>query len=114
LTGRGSDASQALGAAIEAYRGALRLRPDALDAKWNYELANRKRGGGGGGGGGSGSSNASANPQPGGESPPKPSSGLDQRQAEQILNSAERDERDVQARKQRETQPTPPPGGKDW
>lgn len=34
---------QQLGAAIEAYKHALRLAPDDVDAKWNLELAQRKR-----------------------------------------------------------------------
>ncbi|HEX6536525.1 MAG TPA: VWA domain-containing protein [Gemmatimonadaceae bacterium] len=115
---KGSDAEQALASAVDAYKRALRLRPGEHDAKWNYELANRQRkrsGGGGGGGGGGGAQQpqrpSSANaPNP----TPRPNAGLDQRQAEQILNSAEREEKDVQARKQRENQPSRPPGGKDW
>ncbi len=39
---------------------------------------------------------------------------LDKRQAEQLLSSAQREERDVQAKKQRENQPERPPAGKDW
>ena len=35
-------------------------------------------------------------------------------QAEQILASAAREERDVQAKQQRKTRAAPPPGGKDW
>ncbi|HEX2781469.1 MAG TPA: hypothetical protein VHM30_18340, partial [Gemmatimonadaceae bacterium] len=48
------------------------------------------------------------------EPQPQPAGSLGQQRAEQILNSAARDERDVQARKQREGQPASPPGGKDW
>ena len=43
---------------------------------------------------------------------PQDQGGLDQRQAEALLNSAAREERDVQGRKQR--QGRTPPGGKDW
>ena len=116
---KGEDAAQAYAAAVDAYKRALRLRPDERDAKWNYELANQKRkqsgsGGGGGGGGGGGPQPQRPKPQSAPEQSPRPSSGLDQREAEQLLNSAEREEREVQARKQRENQPTPPPGGKDW
>ena len=39
---------------------------------------------------------------------------LDKRQAEQLLSSAQREERDVQAKKQKENQPERPPAGKDW
>jgi Ca-activated chloride channel homolog len=35
--------AQLLDAAIEAYRGALRIAPDDTDAKWNLELALRER-----------------------------------------------------------------------
>ena len=37
-----------------------------------------------------------------------------ERQAEAILNSAARDEQEVQGRKQRVNQPDTPPRGKDW
>ena len=39
---------------------------------------------------------------------------LGRQQAQEILNSAARDERDVQGRHQDQNRPTPPPGGKDW
>ena len=45
---------------------------------------------------------------------PKPQPTLAQRQAEQLLGSAEREERDVQSKKQKQNRPEPPPGGKDW
>jgi Ca-activated chloride channel family protein len=109
-------AEQAFGAAVEAYKRALRLKPAELDAKWNYELANRQKkqhsGGGGGGGGGAPPPNAPQSPQA--QPTPRPAGGLDPRQAEQILNSAAREERDVQGKKQRQNQPERPPGGKDW
>ncbi|MBL0939985.1 MAG: VWA domain-containing protein [Gemmatimonadaceae bacterium] len=107
--GRAAPANEAdryLAAARAAYRDALMDRPGHADAKWNYELALRKnppQGGGGGGGGGGDQ-----------QSPPEPQNeaGLDQRQAEALLNSAAREERDVQGKKQR--QGRTPPGGKDW
>lgn len=107
------DAEALLGAARSAYRALLADRPPDDDAKWNYELALRKSppqgsGGGGGGGGGGGSQNQDKQ-----EQDPEVSSGLDQRQAEALLNSAAREERDVQGRRQRQGR-TPPPGGKDW
>ena len=48
------------------------------------------------------------------QQPQNPSGGIDRQQAEQILNSAEREERDVQAQQQAQNQPARPPGGKDW
>ena len=48
----GDAASQAFAAAVEAYKRALRARPDEMDAKWNYELARRRQQSSGGGGGG--------------------------------------------------------------
>jgi Ca-activated chloride channel family protein len=103
------DAEQQLAAARAAYRALLMDRPGYLDGQWNYELALRKTpppNGGGGGGGGSGNNQNNDQPQPQGQG------GLDQRQAESLLNSAAREERDVQGRRQR--QGRTPPGGKDW
>jgi Ca-activated chloride channel family protein len=103
-------ASEPLDAALAAYKKVLLLRSDDLDAKWNYELALREQQRGGGGGGG-GQSNPSPAPQ---TQAPRPSGGLGNRQAEQLLGSAAREERDVQAKRQRQTRVEPPPGGKDW
>ena len=103
-------ASEPLDAALAAYKKVLLLRPDDLDAKWNYELALRKKQQGGGGGGG-GESNPSPSPE---SQSQRPSGGLGERQAEQLLGAAAREERDVQAKRQKTTQSNPPPGGKDW
>jgi Ca-activated chloride channel family protein len=85
-------------------REALMLQPTSARAKWNLELAVRRRppppppSGGGGG---------SPPPPPSGEGgpppPPEPrsSSTLTPGQAEQILNSVEREERETRARHQR-------------
>ena len=104
------EADQQLAAAKTAYRAFLLERPGYADAKWNYELALRKQppqsGGGGGGGGGGNNQNNDQQPQP------QSQGGLDQRQADALLNSAAREEKDVQGRKQR--QGRVPPGGKDW
>ncbi len=101
-----------LDAALAAYRKALLMRHDDLDAKWNYELAlHAKQNGGGGGGGGQNQSNPSPSPQ---AQAPAPSGGLGMNQAEQILASAAREERDVEAKQQRKTRSTVPPNGKDW
>ena len=118
LAARGDSAAPALDAAIAAYKQVLLMRSRDVDAKWNFELALRKKKQGGGGGGGGGDQQ-NPNPKPDPTAPPKepqpqPAGSVGQQRAEQILNSAARDERDVQARKQREGQPATPPGGKDW
>jgi len=109
-TPQNPEAEAAFAAARAAYRAFLTDRPSDADAKWNYELALRKppppQGGGGGGGGGGDSQNDKQDEQP------QNQGGLDQKQAEALLNSAAREERDVQGRKQR--QGRTPPGGKDW
>ena len=87
----------------------LQLRPQEVAAKWNYELATTQKSHSSGGGGQSQPPQQSQQQQQ-----PRPSNGLDKRQAEQLLSSAQREERDVQARKQRENQPERPPAGKDW
>ena len=61
------------------------------------------------GGGGGGQSNTSPQGQA-----PQPQGGLGQQQADQLLGSAAREERDVQAKKQKQNRVEPPPGGKDW
>lgn len=104
-------ADEPLDAALAAYKKVLLLRADDLDAKWNYELALRKKQQGGGGGGGGGESEPTPSPE---SQAPKPSGGLGERQAEQLLGSAAREERDVQAKRQRQSKAEPPPGGKDW
>jgi Ca-activated chloride channel family protein len=111
--GRAADtpeAEQQLAAARAAYRAFLTERPGYADAKWNFELALRKRPpqSGGGGGGGGGGNDRNNDPQPQSQS----QGGLDQRQADALLNSAAREEKDVQGRKQRKGRV--PPGGKDW
>jgi Ca-activated chloride channel family protein len=107
---QGDSASTELKAALAGYKRVLLQRPNDLDAKWNYELALEKQKSGGGGGGG-GQSNASPSPA---EQEQKPQPTLAQRQAEQLLGSAEREERDVQSKKLKQNRPEPPPGGKDW
>lgn len=103
------EAERAFAAARSAYRALLQDRDTDADAKWNYELALRDpppNSGGGGGGGG----NDPSPEQP--KSPDAQQGALDQRQAEALLNSAAREERDVQGRKQK--QGKVPPVGKDW
>ena len=104
-------ASEPLDAALAAYKKVLLMRSTDLDAKWNYELALRKKEKGGGGGGGAGGGQSNSSPE---QQQPKPQGGLGQQQADQLLGSAAREERDVQAKKQKQTRAEPPPGGKDW
>jgi Ca-activated chloride channel family protein len=110
-------AEQAYATANGLYRRALRVRPSELDAKWNYELTLRDQPDGGGGGGGGGGGSAEPEPSQAQEQPqprPTPAGGIDPRQAERLLNSAAREERDVQGRKQRQSRAERPPLGKDW
>lgn len=110
----GSDsgrAGQALKAALATYKRVLLLRPYDSDAKWNYELALRHKrqlaGGGGDGGGSAGGGGGGAGQQPNADD-------LQRTRAAQLLNNAAREERQVQARRQRETRATTPPRGRDW
>ncbi|MEO7711411.1 MAG: tetratricopeptide repeat protein, partial [Gemmatimonadaceae bacterium] len=107
----GDSGSADLKLAVATYKRVLLQRPADLDAKWNYELALREEQKGGGGGGGGGQSDSSPSPS---EQQPAPQPTLAQRQAEQLLGSAEREERDVQGRKQKQSPQERPPGGKDW
>ncbi len=107
-TGGGDD----LDAALAAYKKVLLMRSSDGDAKWNYELALHAKQNQGGGGGGGGQSNSSPSPSPQSQQP-TPSGGLGMNQARQLLASAAREERDVQAKQQRKAS-APPPNGKDW
>lgn len=129
----GTDPRAAMGlydAAVEAYRQALRLRPDDGDAKWNYELALRERqdqmqqqGGGGDQGeqqeqpqqGDPGQGGGSEQP-PSGDRQPQPQAGrqpLTPEQAERILSGVEQDERELFRDKLRRGRPTARPA-RDW
>jgi len=118
LAAQGEEARPALDAALASYRKALLLRSNEVDAKWNYELALRQQqsGGGGGGGGGGEDEQSPSAPDPAGAQSPaeQPSGGLGRQRAEELLNSAARDERDVQGKKQKQNHAATPPGGKDW
>jgi Ca-activated chloride channel family protein len=110
-----SRAEELLDEAADRLRQALLLEPTSARAKWNLELAERRKppppaGGGGGGappsGGGGGQSQ---------EQPAQPrSQGLTQSQAEQILNSMDRRERETKAEQQRRLQTGSAGGVKDW
>ncbi len=104
--------------AVDRLRQALMLEPSSARAKWNLELADRRKppppsGGGGGGatppppsGGG-----GQREQQRQGETPKQ---GLSQSQAEQILNSMERREQETRAEQQRRLQSGMAGGVKDW
>jgi len=106
--------------AAERLREALLLQPSSARAKWNLELAERRRpppagGGGGGGGGGkppAGGGGGSQSPQP--SRPENQDQGLSRTQAEQILNSMERRERETRADQQRRLKGSSADGVKDW
>ena len=119
LAAEGDAGDKALDAALAAYKDVLLMRSDDLDAKWNYELALREKqnSGGGGGGGGQDDPAPSNEPDPNAtpEAPaPQPQGSLGQGQAEQILNAAERDEREVQEKRRERAQPPKSRTGKDW
>ena len=120
-------------AAVESYRQALRLRPDDLDAKWNYELALRERedrmqqAGGEpqqdpnarprGDEGEQGDRGDGAPPPSAGESESRPEPGagepLTREQAERILSGVEQDERELFRDKLRQGRPRTQPE-RDW
>ncbi len=121
LLAAGQDTSRTdefLDDAKDRLRQALLLQPSSERAKWNLELTERRKeppppSGGGGGGGG-------APPSAGGGGQSKPNQsesrgqGLSQSQAEQILNSMERRERETRAEQQRRLQSGSAGGVKDW
>ncbi len=102
--------------AAERLRQALLLQPSSERAKWNLELTERRRPppppqSGGGGGGAPPPSGAPPRPQ---KAEPPPSQGLSTSQAEQILNSMDRRERQTREEQQRRMQNTQSGGVKDW
>ncbi|MBK7348830.1 MAG: VWA domain-containing protein [Gemmatimonadetes bacterium] len=107
-----------LGEAADRLRQALTLEPASPRAKWNLELAQRQRTPPPSGGG-----NAPKPPPPRGQQPQNPQQGparppagmptLSPEQAQQILNSVTREERDTRARRLGRARPTPPTE-RDW
>jgi len=96
-------------------RSALLLEPASARAKWNLELALRRRPpqSGGGGGGGSPPSGGGGAQRPKPAEPAQGPQGLSQTEAEQILNSMERQERATRA--EQESRFRGGAGGvKDW
>ena len=134
---RGADpqAGEALDAAIEAYKRALRLQPRDDDAKWNLELALREQQeqqqsqqsesdasqdpqqgddpqNQGGQGGGQNQNNPSPSDASDG-SPDRAGGEMSQEQADRILSAVEQDERDLTRDKLRKGQRRTPVR-KDW
>ncbi|MBA3556721.1 MAG: hypothetical protein H0W29_18480, partial [Gemmatimonadales bacterium] len=107
-----------LGEAVDRLRQSLLLQPASERAKWNLELAQRRRpppqGGGGGGGGAPPSAGGGGGQSPEPNTAESGSEGLSQSQAEQILNSMERRERETRAEQQRRLQTGSAGGVKDW
>lgn len=99
-------------------REALLLQPSSARAKWNLELAERRRpppASGGGGGGGkppAGGGGGSQSPEP--SRPENKDQELSRSQAEQILNSMERRERETRSDQQRRLKGNSAGGVKDW
>jgi len=111
-----------LGDAEHAYREALLLKPHSLAAKWNLELAIRRKSGGaggqsppppsgGGGGGGSPDQGGQGNEPP---PPPPPGGGLSRSQAEEVLRSIGQEELRTRRQQVGRTRRSAPPGVKDW
>jgi Ca-activated chloride channel family protein len=100
--------------AERAYREALLLQPHHLAAKWNLELAQRRRKQGGGQSqkppsGGSGQSQPQKS-QP----PPSTAQGMTQSQAEEILRSIGQEELRTRRERMGRTRRAEPPGVQDW
>ena len=104
--------------AAERLREALLLQPASERAKWNLELAQRQQppppagGGGGGGQPPSGGGGGGQTPEP--SRPEQQDQGLSQNQAEQILSSMERRERETRAEQQERLKGRSDGGVKDW
>jgi len=97
--------------AAQNFRDALLLEPRSRETKWNLELVQDRAPPPSGGGGA-----APPTPQPQAPATPRPrgTSALSQSEAEQILNSVERTERDVRADQARRRRVAQSAAGKDW
>ena len=98
--------------AAKNFRDALLLSPRSASAKWNLELVQQRTPPPSGGGG------STPPPTPPARAPPTPSprgsGALSQAEAEQILNSVDRTERDVRADQMRRRRVAQSSAGKDW
>ena len=104
-----SDGGREAGAAAGAYRTLLLQKNDDADARWNYELAMRLQRQQQGGG-----SNNRDNQQQQQQQQAQERQGMSKQQAEQLLASAQRDEKETQSKRSRGARQERPPGGKDW
>jgi tetratricopeptide (TPR) repeat protein len=104
-----------LGEAERAYREALLLRPHHLGAKWNLELAQRRRTQGGGSGRPP-PSQGQGGPSQTGRQPPPPTSGqgMSQAQADEILRSIGQEELRTRRERLGRVRRGAEPGVKDW
>jgi Ca-activated chloride channel family protein len=105
-----------LGEAERAYREALLLRPHHPGAKWNLELAQRRRSQGGGAGQPPPSQGQNG-PSQTGRQPPPPSStdqGMTQTQADEILRSIGQEELRTRRERLGRVRRAADPGVKDW
>lgn len=107
-----------LGDAEKAYRQALLLKPYHPAAKWNLELATRRRGGGGGGGsqspspqGGGGAGTPTPTPRGGSQGQDR---ALSQSQADEILRSIGQEELRARRDKTGRVRRAGEPDLKDW
>lgn len=108
--------AELLGTAADRLREALLLQPSSARAKWNLELAQRQQppptGGGGGGQGNPSSGGGAEMPEP--SAAESQDQGLSRSQAEQILSSMERRERETRAEQQERLRSRSGGGVKDW
>ncbi|HSD32574.1 MAG TPA: VWA domain-containing protein [Gemmatimonadales bacterium] len=106
-----------LGEAERAYREALLLQPRHPGAKWNLELAQRRRSQGGGSGQPPPSSAGQSGPSQTGSRPPPPSTatqGMSQSQADEILRSIGQEELNTRRQRMGRVRRASEPGMRDW
>jgi len=104
-----------LGEAERSYREALLLRPHHPGAKWNLELAQRRRAQGGGAGQPPPSQGQSGPSQAGRRPPPSSTDqGMSQTQADEILRSIGQEELRTRRERLGRVRRTADPGVKDW
>lgn len=112
-----SKRDESLSQAADRLKEALLLQPSSARAKWNLELALQQQPpppSGGGGGGGNPPSGGGGTGQTAPNRPEPPSQGLSRSQAEQILSSMERRERETRAEQQERLKGRSEGGVKDW
>jgi len=102
-----------LGEAERAYREALLLRPLDGAAKWNLELAQRRRQDGGGQSR-SQPQNQNQNQQQQGQPPPPTPQGMTEAQADEILRSIGQEELKTRRERMGRARRAAEPGVKDW